>query len=311
MTIRQLIYFREIARQQSYTTASRNLYIAQSALSVSMKKLEDELGCTLFVSNGRSIILTDSGKKLLEHTEKFLETYENFRSDAYAISEKTFGQLRIGVPHFMDKCIFGDLLAGFCEKYPDMQISIVNDGARNIQYRVRTQDVNLGFALSPILSDLNYKKCIETDMVVVMSESNQLATNDVIEVGMLKDQKLISLGTEHEVFFILKGLFADSGNSLKPSITASNTSFIFDLIRRGLGVSVQSRLVAESLYRENDTVVIKPLECGKKIWTLGLVYPKRELYQSEKLFLEYFDEHYPLRRFVSPITTGGGEIQEQ
>ncbi len=304
MTIRQLIYFREIARQQSYTSASRNLYVAQSALSVSMKKLEDELGCTLFVSNGRSIMLTDAGKKLLEYTEVFLETYENFRSEAYAISEQAFGQLRIGIPHYLDKLVFKDFLAGFCKTYPNMQVAILNDGARNIQYKVRSQEINLGMALSPILSDLNYKKCFETDMVVVMSDKNPLAKKDMITVDMLKDEKLISLGSEHEVFYILKGLFAESGCSLKPAITASNTDFIYDLIRQGLGTTVQSRSVAESLVKSGDSIVIRPLDCGNRIWTMCLVYPRRELYQSEKLFLDYFDRYYP-------VTFRGTSAQEQ
>ena len=291
MTLRQLTYFREIARQQSYTAASRSLYVAQSALSVSMKKLETELGCTLFVSNGRSITLTDAGERFLGYTEEFLKEYEAFKQESYSISEKIFGELRIGVPFLMDKIVLSDLLAGFCQEYPNMQILIANDGARNIQYRVSNQEFNAGFATRPAGDDLSWFECFKTDLVVVMRGDHPLAKEEKIAVEMLKDQKLMTLGPEHEMFFTLRDIFSKAGVNRKPDIMASNTDFVIDLVKQNIGITVQARVIAESLHKEDDGLVLKDLDCPNTI-SVGLLYPKRELYQSELLFVDYVSNYF-------------------
>lgn len=65
MDIRTLRYFVEVVRQQSFTRAAEKLFVTQPTISKMLKNLEDELNCTLLIRDGRKLLLTDTGRVVL------------------------------------------------------------------------------------------------------------------------------------------------------------------------------------------------------------------------------------------------------
>jgi len=72
----KLLQFRMVAREQNMRSASQKLYISAPALSKTIKNLEAELNCQLFLRSGRNIVLTESGRKLLEYTEELAALFD-------------------------------------------------------------------------------------------------------------------------------------------------------------------------------------------------------------------------------------------
>src|SRR5437899_8700706 len=93
---RQLRAFVTLARTGSFTLAAKQLFLSQSAVSHSMKALEQEVGCRLLDRMGKKVLLTQAGETLLHHAEKILAEMGTARSALEQLGKWGKGRLRIG-----------------------------------------------------------------------------------------------------------------------------------------------------------------------------------------------------------------------
>src|SRR3954471_19496400 len=93
---RQLRAFSALARTGSFTLAAKELYLSQSAVSHSMKALEQDVGCRLLDRVGKKVCLTQAGEQLLQHAEKILDEMKVARSSLLELGKWGRGRLRIG-----------------------------------------------------------------------------------------------------------------------------------------------------------------------------------------------------------------------
>ena len=88
MDIRDLQYFLELSRLQSFTKTAASFYITQSALSQKIRAMEDELGFRLFDRSGRGVRLTSAGQTLHEHAVKILSDWDGMRDAMEKLKRK-------------------------------------------------------------------------------------------------------------------------------------------------------------------------------------------------------------------------------
>src|SRR5471030_3261508 len=93
---RQLRAFSILARTGSFTLAAKELYLSQSAVSHSMKALEQDVGCRLLDRLGKKVMLTQAGEQLLQHTEKILQEMSSARASIEQLGKWGRSRLRIG-----------------------------------------------------------------------------------------------------------------------------------------------------------------------------------------------------------------------
>ena len=115
MDFHHLKYFVEVADQKSFSKAARNLHISQSAISRTIKALEDELGVVLFMRNAKSVELTDGGTIFLTHAKRVVFMFEHLKTDFENEFRLEQGSIRIGIPPITDAPIFAQLLGEFTD----------------------------------------------------------------------------------------------------------------------------------------------------------------------------------------------------
>src|SRR5205809_6280614 len=93
---RQLRAFATLARKGSFTIAAKELFLSQSAVSHSMKALEQEVGCRLFDRLGKKVVLTQAGEQLFHHVEKILQEMANARVSLQRLGKWGQERLRLG-----------------------------------------------------------------------------------------------------------------------------------------------------------------------------------------------------------------------
>ena len=130
MDFHHLKYFVEVADQKSFSKAARNLHISQSAISRTIKALEDELGVVLFMRNAKSVELTDGGTIFLTHAKRVVFMFEHLKTDFENEFRLEQGSIRIGIPPITDAPIFAQLLGEFKKVYPQIDLELYEQGPK-------------------------------------------------------------------------------------------------------------------------------------------------------------------------------------
>jgi len=189
MDILQLQYFQTVARLENLTKASELLYIAQPNLSVSMKRLEEDLGIALFERRKGRIRLTPAGKLFLSYVDRALEDLGSGISEARAMEEQAVERVRIASV-IID--LVGNLLDLFLPENPDIAFEHVHCHNDEVLRKIQRDEADFGFVFdNPRDDSMEYIEIDRCERVVQLSASHPLAGRGIVSLSELKGQRFI------------------------------------------------------------------------------------------------------------------------
>ena len=141
MDVKQLRFFQGVAECESFTKAAEQLHIAQPALSIAIKKLEDELDVLLFNRRDRKISLTAEGEALLLHAQSILQGVNNAKQEIADLRGLLKGEVRVGLTPMLSSFFFTKIIASFKQSHPGLRISISGDSAWKIQRKIESGEL--------------------------------------------------------------------------------------------------------------------------------------------------------------------------
>jgi len=146
---RQLRAFASLARTGSFTQTARELRLSQSAISHSMKALEQEVRCRLLDRMGKTVVLTQAGEQLLAHAEKILGEMAAAREQLGELGKWGHGRLRICTSTTACQYILPAILRKFKESFPQYVIQIEPGDTPAAMDLLRRNQIDLALALEP------------------------------------------------------------------------------------------------------------------------------------------------------------------
>lgn len=130
MNLKEQQYVCTLAKCQTISRASEELYISQPALSVYISNLEKYLGVKLFERTGKSFLLTYAGEEYVKRAEKMLEMKREFEEIVNAVKQRYQGRLRLGIQTRRSAYIDPLLVSRFVGRYPDVEL-VIRDGVQS------------------------------------------------------------------------------------------------------------------------------------------------------------------------------------
>ncbi|WP_420968685.1 LysR family transcriptional regulator [Bradyrhizobium sp. B120] len=147
--VNDLIAFLAVARERSFTRAAARLGVSQSALSHTMRALEERLGVRLLTRTTRSVAPTEAGERLLQGIGPRFEEIEAELTALNALREKPAGTIRINAGEHAAETILWPALEKFLPRYPDIKVDLtVDNGLANIVAERFDAGVRLGEQLA-------------------------------------------------------------------------------------------------------------------------------------------------------------------
>ncbi|WP_134682853.1 LysR family transcriptional regulator [Brevibacillus migulae] len=146
MNTRQLSLFAEVARSKSISEAAARLHVSQPAISMQLKRLEEEWGITLFLSHSKGIMLTDAGRHFLAHTERILAMEEQMRREMNDYQEGRRGELIVGAAESIATYLLPPILAGFQTNHAGIKVELRTLREHEIEKAVKDGQIDLGVA---------------------------------------------------------------------------------------------------------------------------------------------------------------------
>lgn len=188
----RLKVFYSVAKHLSFTQASKELYISQPAITKHIRELESLYGVRLFDRLGNKISLTDAGKLMLEHCEQILAAYRRLEYDMNLLKNEWTGDLRLGASTTISQYVLPPILARFTEKYPKVNVTLMDTNSRNIEQALQNHDIDLGLVEGVFrLPSLKYEPFLHDELVPVVGTQSKLALKDEIGLDELQQLPLV------------------------------------------------------------------------------------------------------------------------
>ena len=153
--------FYVIAKSGSISAAAETLFISQPAITFQIKKLEDQLGISLFTRTKHGVILTDEGKVLFDYVKNGIESITNGENALSNLKNLESGIIRIGASTTVCRHVVMPYLEIFHELYPKIDIQIVNNLTSNLLKDLRNGNLDILFLNMPMDENKDLKIIIK------------------------------------------------------------------------------------------------------------------------------------------------------
>ena len=188
----RLQVFQTVARRLNFTKAAAELYITQPAVTKHIHELEREFRVKLFDRSGSRIKITAAGKILLHHVEQIFAIYRNIEFEMNQLSQKHEGKLRLGASTTIAQYVLPPVLAGFHQKFSDVQITLTTGNTEEIENALKNNEIDLGIIEGHSKNaSIKYSEFIKDEIVLVTSVANPLSKKGFIQIKDLKNIPLL------------------------------------------------------------------------------------------------------------------------
>ena len=230
--------FKEVAEVGNITAAAQALYISQSAVSQSIKQLENDLQTRLFSRNSRGVTLTAEGRMLYEYVRSAMGLLETGEAKLSQTRELQMGQLIIGASDTVTSQFLLPYLDSFHREHPAIHIQIISGRSHKVLGLLRSGKVDIAFASTPTdLTSLETYPCFPTHSIFVAGAGYPCDFDHVYSLEEMSAFPLILLERKASSRVFLEQYFLQSGITLTPEIELSSRSLLVSLARIGLGVA--------------------------------------------------------------------------
>ena len=251
VTLRQLRAFLAVAQERSFTHAAVRLRLTQSALTLSVKTLEAEIGAKLLDRTTRSVVPTMQGERFIAVAERLIEEMERALDDIWAHAERQRGLVVVAATASLISHAFAPALGVLASRHPGISVRIVEEHTAGAARRLLAGEVD--FAVTTLPSPdptLEAVPLLRDRFGLVCPGDHPLARGgDVLGWGVLRDYPLLGLGAESGIRTLIER-YAEGELALpRPRYEVSSVSGLQSLVEQGLGVAVMPAFAALPMTR--------------------------------------------------------------
>ena len=276
MSINYELYkvFYYVGHYLSFSQAAKHLYISQSAVSQSIKQLEEQLGSRLFLRHSKQVKFTPEGELLFAHVQQGFNAIQLGEKALLELHSLERGEIRIAASDTICKYYLLPYFKEFHERYPKVKLRILNRTSPVCLELLKSGAVEISIINLPeeLPEGLETVQVQEIQDVFVANSSFSLLKDKVVPIKELAHYPILMLekGTVTRQFF--DKFQAERGLKIIPELETGSLDLLIELAKIGLGISLVTQEFLGEELTKGDLFVIKTKEKipGRK---LGVVTP--------------------------------------
>lgn len=243
ITLRQLEIFLAVAETEHVTKASQRLFLTQSAVSMAISELENQIGTPLFDRLGRRLVLNDRGRLLLPHAAEIVRQVRNVETMLTVAGNPIAGELKVSASTTIGNYLLPYLLGGFVDRYPDVVPTLQVGNTEQVQTWILSGECDLGF----IEGYAHHKEIealpwLDDELVVIASPRDPLSRKKELDSSDLEGVEWIvrekGSGTEE----IFESEISRRLGQFNILMRLGHTEAIKKAVESGLGIGCLSSL---------------------------------------------------------------------
>lgn len=259
MTFTELRYVVALAREKHFGRAADACFVSQPTLSVSIKKLESELGVQIFERGGNEVSLTRIGEQIVQQAQLVLDEVSRIKEIAVQGRDPLSGALRVGVVYTIGPYLLPRIMKHMIERYAQMPLILQENFTVRLIEMLRSGELDVAVLAEPFDSTgLSAMPLYDEDFVVAVPKKHPLATRPSVASVELKRETMLLLGVGHcfrdQVLEVCPEAARFSANSagIQKTVEGSSLETIRHMVAEGLGITLLPRM---SVVSEEDPLL--------------------------------------------------------
>lgn len=253
-----LAIVREVEKQGSLTAAAGVLCVTQSALSHSMKKLEQQLGTDIWLREGRSLRLTQAGQYLLAVAQRVLPQLDLAEERLRQFAQGERGALRIGMECHPCYQWLLKIVAPYLASWPDVDVDVKQKFQFGGIGALFGYEIDLLVTPDPLFkAGLEFVPVFDYEQVLVVSSAHALAGADFVEAAQLAPEVLITYPVPMDRLDIYNQFLMPAGITPRRQKAIETTDIMMQMVASGRGVAALPRWLVQEYAGKLDVVPVR------------------------------------------------------
>lgn len=249
--------FYYIVKEGNITRAAERLYVSQSAVTQSLKKLEEQLGGKLFVRNKNGVVLTSEGEKLFNYIEGSINTLGNASNLFSQYLNNDIGTIRVACGSVIGKIILDNVIKGFSEKYPNIKIEMMNMKTSEGVSKILKDEIDVSFLEGNVRSEntvdviplTKFKFCFFTT-------KEYLKKIGKFNKDKINEYKFVFPKKNTRRYEILNKRLLECGLEIEPMYQFSSANMIASIVEKGIGIGYINELAIKDKLKDGTFVKV-------------------------------------------------------
>ena len=266
MTLTELRYIVAVARERHFGRAADACFVSQPTLSVAVKKLEDELGVTLFERGSNEVAVTVVGQEIVNQAQRVLEQASAIKELAKHGKNPLDGPLRFGVIYSIAPYLLPALVPKMIKAAPQMPLIIEENFTHRLLEMLKSGEIDCAILALPFSEPgLMMQAVYDEPFMVAMPAGHAWEKRKSIPAEDLKKETMLLLGSGHclrdQVLQVCPELmrFSSRGaEGIQRSFEGSSLETIRHMVASGVGVTVLPASAVTETPRKKDLIVYRP-----------------------------------------------------
>lgn len=288
MLFLNLSYFVKTVECKSFTLAAEELFVSQSAVSKSIKNLEDELKVSLIDRNYRTLTLTEQGEIVYKFAKEIIENYELKKKQMLKKLDESDNILKFGLPPAAGSIYFYSKIFEFKDCCPNIDLKIEEVTGPAIVDKLLNNKIDIGVVINPFKDErFEILNVFESESVLVVSEKHRLAKEKEIEFRELSNENFIHVTKEYMYHDVFLEKCKEAGFEPNIIFQSKQWDLILAMVEENQGITILPRPLVEKYFIDNISLL--KLTKPSFPWSLLLIYLKNQyMRESMKCFIELF-----------------------
>lgn len=284
--------FYYVAKNKNITKTANELMITQPGISKSIKNLEDQLGCSLFIRTKSGVILTDEGKIFYEQIKQAMEIIDSAEQRLMEMVNLDYGYLNIGVSNTLTKKYLLPFIQEFHNKYPKVKINIYTNPTFTLLQKMRNGLIDFIILNMPynVPVDCDTYRLIDIQDCFIANETFKDLKNKVVPLKEISNYPLILISKGSNTRYALDNYCSKLGFSLNPEMDLSSYSLVTEFAKIGMGIGIATKEFLNEEFNNGELFEVKTNPILPKRY-IGVMHLKNKiLSKCSQEFLEMLNE---------------------
>lgn len=278
MTLAELKYILAVAREGHFGRAANACFVSQPTLSVAVRKLEEELGVSLFERGTHEVRITPIGAQIIAQAQKVIEEASAIKTLAEGGRQQLKGVLRLGAIYTVGPYLFPHLIPKLHQLAPDMPLEIQEDFTGNFRNKLRQGEIDVVLLSLPFTeTGILTRPLYDEAFVVLMPSNHRLTEVQAIDNNILLNEQLLLLGEGHcfrnQVLQACPNcLDPEQGRTTFTTVSGSSLETIRHMVASGMGCTVLPATAADAGLYANGILTSRPFKGPAPKRTIALAW---------------------------------------